>query len=41
MADKLIAIDTADPQGSRFASVVNDEIKYLIGQNGGGAGSVG
>ena len=39
MADKLIAIDTADPQGSRFASVVNDEIKYLIGQNGGGGGT--
>jgi hypothetical protein len=36
MSDKLVAIDTADPQGSRFASAVNDEIEFIVGQLGGG-----
>jgi hypothetical protein len=36
MADKLVAINTDDPHGEQFAQVVNDEILYLIGQQGGG-----
>lgn len=41
MADKLIAIDTADAKGSQFAPAVNAEIQYLIGQAGGGGGTGG
>jgi hypothetical protein len=36
MADKLVAINTDDPHGEQFAQVVNDEILFLIGQQGGG-----
>jgi hypothetical protein len=38
MADKLVAINTDDPHGEQFAQVVNDEILFLIGQQGGGGG---